>query len=127
MKKGFLLITFAFILSAAACSKNEVIDFCEGVDPEGNGAECGKEFTTGDLNGVLTAREPFETESITVKILRVEKDTAKPEKNMVISVDRDKRKAGFDLSFYNAGNYTVEAWKDSVKIGEGKVTIRDTY
>lgn len=125
--KAYILPALLAALIVAACSKTKPVEFCEGVDTEGKGVECGKEFTTGDLTGVVNAKEPFKTESLTVKILRHEKNTKKPEKTMTITVDREKNRSSFDLSFYNGGTYTVEAWKESSKIGEGTIKITDTY
>ncbi len=127
MKNGMILLTVACILAAGGCSKSKGVDFCEGVDTDGKGVSCGKEFTTGDLTGVLTADQPFEAENISVKIMREENGKMKPEKNMTIAVDREKKRVSFDLSFYNPGKYSIEAYKESDKIGEGELTVTDTY
>lgn len=121
----FILVTCAII--TAACSKSKGVDFCEGVDPDGKGVSCGKEFTTGDLTGVLTADQPFEAENISIKIMREENGKMKSEKNMSVAVDREKKRVSFDLSFYNPGKYSVEAYKESDKIGEGELLVTDTY
>ncbi len=115
----------AFIITG--CSSDKAIQFCEGVDTEGKGVTCGKEFTTGDLTGVLTARQPFEAESISIKVLREEKGKMKVEKTMFIKVEREKKRASFDLTFLNGGTYTVEAYKENDKIGDGIIKIIDTY
>ena len=122
-----MALIIALALTAGGCSKSKSVDFCEGVDTEGSGVSCGKEFTTGDLTGVLTADQPFETENIIVKIMREENGKMKPEKNITVAVDREKKMASFDLSFYNPGKYSVEAYKESEKIGEGELTVTDTY
>lgn len=127
MKNGMILLTVACILAAGGCSKSKGVDFCEGVDTDGKGVSCGKDFTTGDLTGVLTADQPFEAENISVKIMREENGKMKPEKNMTIAVDREKKRVSFDLSFYNPGKYSIEAYKESDKIGEGELTVTDTY
>ena len=127
MKNGMILLTVACILAAGGCSKSKGVDFCEGVDTDGKGVSCGKEFTTGDLTGVLTADQAFEAENISVKIMREENGKMKPEKNMTIAVDREKKRVSFDLSFYNPGKYSIEAYKESDKIGEGELTVTDTY
>lgn len=126
MKKGMVLI-IALALAAGACSKSRGVEFCEGVDTEGKGVSCGKEFTTGDLTGVLTADQPFEAENITIKIMREENGKMRPEKNMTVAVDREKKRVNFELSFYNPGKYSVEAYKESNKIGDGELTVTDTY
>lgn len=127
MKKRLVVFTLLCSLAGAGCSKSKGVDFCEGVDTDGKGVSCGREFTTGDLTGVLTADQPFETENISVKIMREENGKIKPEKNMTVAVDREKKRASFDLSFYNPGKYYVEAYKEADKIGEGELTVTDTY
>ena len=127
MRNRVLLIIIAGAITLGACTKSKGVDFCEGVDTEGKGVSCGKEFTTGDLTGVLTADQPFEAENISVKILREENGKMKPEKSISVAVDREKKRASFDLSFYNPGKYSVEAYKESDKIGEGELIVTDTY
>jgi hypothetical protein len=122
-----MALIIALALAAGGCSKNRGMNFCEGVDTEGRGVSCGKEFTTGDLTGVLNADQPFEVENIIVKIMREENGKMKPEKNITVAVDREKKTANFDLSFYNPGKYTVEAYKENEKIGYGELTVTDTY
>ncbi|HPS57561.1 MAG TPA: hypothetical protein PK514_05590 [Spirochaetota bacterium] len=127
MRNRMLLIIIAGAITFGACTKSKGVDFCEGVDTEGKGVSCGKEFTTGDLTGVLTADQPFEAENISVKIMREENGKVKPEKNISVAVDREKKRVSFDLSFYNPGKYSVEAFKESDKIGEGELIVTDTY
>jgi len=50
----------------SGCSKKEGLLFCEGVTPEGEGVNCGKVFTTGDLTAVIKTKEPFGNDSLTV-------------------------------------------------------------
>jgi len=125
MKK--LFICSVVVLLMAGCSKNDTIQFCEGVDMEGKGVNCGKKFTTGDLTGVIKQRKPFETEMLDVKILRIEKNSKIVEKTIHLKVERDKSIANAPLSFYNSGKYIVELFRDKDKIAEGEVEVTDVY
>lgn len=125
MKK--LLITVIIAAAVSGCSKSEEIKFCEGVDTEGKGVNCGKVFTTGDLTAVISSKAPFEADSITVNIRRVDGDRKKDEKTMQVETGREKKSANTTLQFYNAGIYIVEAALAENKKAEGTVEIRDTY
>jgi len=125
MKK--LAVTLLLALTAAGCSKNEGISFCEGVDTEGKGVNCGKIFTTGDLTAVIKSKTPFETDSITVKVTKTDGEKKKAEKTFTVKTDSDKSSANTTLQFYNSGKYLVEAVKGEEKVAEGTVEVRDTY
>ncbi|HOP62263.1 MAG TPA: hypothetical protein PK358_07270 [Spirochaetota bacterium] len=125
MKK--LAVTLLLALTAAGCSKNEGISFCEGVDTEGKGVNCGKIFTTGDLTAVIKSKTPFETDSITVKVTQTDGEKKKAEKTFTVKTDSDKSSANTTLQFYNSGKYLVEAVKGEEKVAEGTVEVRDTY
>lgn len=125
MKKFAVMLLVVF--TAAGCSKNKGISFCEGVDTEGKGVNCGKVFTTGDLTGVITSKTPFETDSLIVRITRIDGDKKKVEKTSIIEVGREKNTANTTLQFYNGGKYLVEASKGNDKIAEGTIEVRDTY
>lgn len=125
MKK---LAVFLFIaITVAGCSKKEGITFCEGVDTEGKGVNCGKIFTTGDLTGVISSKTPFEADSITIKITKLDGDKKKPEKTLIVETGRDKTSANATLQFYNSGKYHVQASKGDEKFAEGTIEVRDTY
>ena len=111
----------------AGCSKKDAVSFCEGVDVEGKGVNCGKKFTTGDLTGVIKQGKPFEADSLEMKVLRIEKNKKIPEKNVHLKVERDKSIASTPLSFYNNGKYVVEIYKDDAKIAEGEIEVTDVY
>lgn len=125
MKKIFICTLVC--LTMIGCSKNEAIQFCEGVDMDGAGVNCGKKFTTGDLTGVIKQSKPFETELLEVKIFRVEKSSKIDVKTIHLKVERDKSLASTPLSFYNTGKYVVEVYKDKDKLGESEVEIADVY
>ncbi len=125
MKK--LIITIIISLAVTGCSKNEVVQFCEGVDMDGKGVNCGKKFTPGDLTGVIKQSKPFDTELLEVKVLRLEKSTKTVEKTIHLKVERDKSTASTPLSFYNTGKYVVEIYKDQDKLGQSEIEVAEVY
>ncbi len=125
MKK--ILISSLVFLFLAGCSKSDTVLFCEGVDMEGKGVNCGKKFSTGDLTGVIKQSKPFETDLLEVKVYRIEKNKKTVEKNIRLKVERDKSIANTPLSFYNSGRYVVELYKESGKIAEGELEVTDNY
>ncbi len=114
-------------LTMIGCSKNQAVQFCEGVDMDGKGVNCGKKFTTGDLTGVIKQSKPFETELLEVKVVRIEKSSKIVEKTIHLKVERDKSTASTPLSFYNTGKYVVELYKDKDKLGESEIEVADVY
>lgn len=124
--KKLFIIPLLF-LALTGCSKKDAIQFCEGVDVEGKGVNCGKKFSTGDLTGVIRQSKPFETEMIDVKIVRIEKSSKIVEKTVHVKVERDKNTASTPLSFYNGGNYVVEIYRENDKIGESSIEVSDVY
>ena len=54
-------IIYMFLITSliTGCSKRDGVKFCEGVDTEGKGVNCGKVFTTGDLTAVINNKTPF--------------------------------------------------------------------
>jgi hypothetical protein len=116
-----------FLCSAIlSCSKDNTIQFCEGVDNDGNGVRCGKKFTTGELTGVIHSLKPFEAESLTLKIIHIEKNSKIVDKTINLKVERDKNRANATLPFYNSGSYRVELFREDNLIAEGSVEIIDT-
>jgi len=122
-----IFITVLIFLTMTGCSKKDAFQFCEGVDIDGKGVNCGKKFTTGDLTGVIKHSKPFETELVDVKITRIEKNSKIVEKTIHLKVERDKSIASTPLSFYNNGKYVVELYKDNDKLGEGEIEVTDLY
>jgi len=107
------------------CSKNNGINFCEGVDLEGKGVNCGKKFTPGELTGVIKQSKPFETEMLDIKIIRLEKSSKIVEKTIHLKVERDKSIANTPLTFLNSGKYVVELYRDKDKLAEGAIEVTD--
>jgi len=125
MRKIF--ICSLICLAMTGCSKNDKIQFCEGVDVNGKGMNCGKKFTTGDLTGVIKQSKPFEADSLEVKVTRIEKNSKTVEKTIYLKVERDKKIASTPLSFYNSGKYVVELFRDKDKLAEGEVDVTDIF
>ena len=125
MKKIFL--SSLICLALVGCSKNDTVRFCEGVDIDGKGVNCGKKFTTGDLTGVIKQSKPFETDLLEMKVFRVEKNKKTVEKTIHLKVERDKSLTSTPLSFYNSGKYIVELYKENDKIAEGEIEVTDIY
>lgn len=120
-----VLLIFVFLFS---CSKTPVISFCEGVDKNGKGMQCGKKFSTGDLTALININERFETESL--KIVISKKTNYKNEKveDLTHSVSSEASSAAVPLSFYIEGEYLVEVHgKDSRLLGSEWIQIIDTY
>ena len=130
-KKGIVMKKILFYslicLTMIGCSKNDTVQFCEGVDMDGKGVNCGKKFTTGDLTGVMKMSKPFETEMVDVRVIRIEKNSKIVEKTIHQKVERDKNITSTPLSFYNSGKYVVELYRDKDKIAEGSIEITDIY
>lgn len=122
-----IIICTLVCLTMVGCSKNQAVQFCEGVDIDGKGVNCGKKFTTGDLTGVIKQSKPFETELLEVKIVRIEKSSKIVEKTIHLKVERDKSIASTPLSFYNTGKYVVELYRDKDKLGESEIEVADVY
>ena len=111
---------------ALSCSKDNKVQFCEGVDNDGNGVKCGKKFTTGDITGVINSSKPFDAENISLKIINLEKSSKIVDNTIDLKVERDKNTANVTLPFYNDGIYKVEVFRQDDLLAEGEVIIVDT-
>ncbi len=118
-----LIHIFISLLIFGGCSKSDRIQFCEGVNTDGDGINCGKKFEDGELTAVINAGDPFGVTSITVQIMEIgDKKTEKLE-TLNVEVKPDKQTATANLSFYAGGKYLVRAMKKDVLIGEGEIEI----
>jgi hypothetical protein len=116
---SILLILFAL----GGCGRSRDIEFCEGITPEGKGVKCGKKFTTGELSALVTSREQFGVQAITLKIFRIHESRDDLIETLALKVKPDNMSAFTNLSFYNEGRYRVKAMKNDEAIGEGDVEI----
>ena len=123
MKK--IIICMLAGLMILSCGKDDTIQFCEGVDNEGNGIKCGRKFTTGDLTGVIISSKPFGVDELTFKVTHTEKNSKIVDKTIKLKVEKDKNKANATLPFYNSGNYKVELFKQDDLLAEGLIEIVD--
>lgn len=124
----FVVVMCILLGMVLSCKKSSPVSFCEGVNTEGKGVNCGTKFSTGDLTAVIQVPERFETENL--KIVVSQKTRYKNEQVSVLNqkVDYDKNTATVPLSFYIEGDYVVEAFgKDDRTLGAGNITIVDTY
>ncbi len=123
-----LLLIFMLTIAPFSCSKTPALSFCEGIDKDGKGVQCGKKFSTGDLTAVVTIAERFETETLTV--ITSKKTNYKNEKVSDFShaVGADKSSTAIPLSFYIEGEYLVEVHgKDNRLLGSEWIQIIDTF
>lgn len=127
MRHG-LIIALAIAIAATGCKKDETLSFCEGMSSEGKKMNCGKEFSQGDLSGVITAKETFGVTKLSVEILEKKKFKDEHVKGFEVEVKPDESTATFDLSFYNDGEYRVKvSGKENAVLGENEIKITDTY
>lgn len=122
------LLIFLIIGMFISCKKDGPVSFCEGIDTQGKGINCGTKFSTGDLTGVITVPERFETENLRIVVSR--KTRYKNEKVTDFSqkVTSDHSTATVPLSFYIEGDYVVDVFgKDDRILGSGNITVVDTY
>lgn len=111
-----------------SCKKSSPVVFCEGVNADGKGIQCGTKFSTGDLTALIQVDERFETESLKIVVSR--KTNYKNEQVSVLThkVASEKNTSTVPLSLYLEGDYVVEAFgKDDRTLGAGTITIVDTY
>ena len=123
IKKIIICLSVGLIITG--CKKNNPIQFCEGVDNDGNGIKCGRKFTTGDLTGVIISSKPFGVDELTFKVTHTEKNSKIVDKTIKLKVEKDKNKANATLPFYNSGNYKVELFKQDDLLAEGLIEIVD--
>lgn len=119
----FMLIIIPLLL--AGCSRTKPVEFCEGISPEGKGVKCGTEFVEGELLAIVTSREPFGVNSITVQVQEVRGTKKEPVDSITVDVKPDRQQATANLSLYAGGTYLVRAIKKDATIGEGTIVIRE--
>lgn len=120
MKKGLIVLLVVSVL--VSCGKEETIKFCEGMDQEGQGVNCGTKFETGDLTAVIKVKEPFGVTKLTVRVLDTRRDNAVIE-TVTVNVKEEDLTASANLRLYNSGVFNVEVLKDKNVISQGKVEM----
>lgn len=119
-------ILWAFLFFAVfGCSKEQNVNFCEGVSPEGRGINCGKKFETGDLTVVFKSAKPFGVNKIFLQIFEENKGRFEKTETLEIGVKPEDSRANAAISFYRAGRYKVAAMAKDEAIGEGLIEVVD--
>ncbi|MFA5519582.1 MAG: hypothetical protein WDA74_10045 [Spirochaetota bacterium] len=125
MRSTYTLLILLLIITG--CSKKESIQFCEGVDNNGKGVACGKKFTTGDLTAVILKNETEANNLISIKVINTSGNVETVINTFNVEVEEGKPAISFNLPFYNAGTFRVEAFSNDKKTAEGTIEIIDTY
>jgi hypothetical protein len=123
MKK--LLFLLVIVTLIAGCSRTKAIDFCEGITPENKGVNCGSTFEEGELLAVISAKDPFGVNAITVQVQEVRNGKKEQVESITVDVKPDRDTATVNLSLYSGGTYVVRAMKKDEMIGEGEIVIRE--
>ena len=124
---AFLLL-LVLVPALTGCKKDQTLFFCEGVTKEGEKIKCGTQFTTGDLTGVIQAKEPFAAKKLTVSIIETVKNRKEPVRTFSATVKPEETTAHVQLSFYTEGKFQVRiTGKDKAVVAEGDIEIIDTY
>ena len=126
--KKFSLCFFLIVFALLGCKSERGISFCEGISPDGEKINCGKKFTTGDLTAIVESDKPFETDKINIAILELKKYRNEKVQSLSVAVKPEESIARINLSFYNEGQYKVQAFdKEKKTIAEAEIVIIDTY
>lgn len=123
MKK--LMLLFLLLPVMIGCSRTRAIEFCEGITPEGKGVNCGGTFEEGELLAVISAKDPFGVNALTVQVQEVRNGKKEPLESITVDVKPDRDTATANLSLYTGGTYVVRAMKKDEMIGEGEVVIKE--
>jgi len=121
------LLLFIAVVSMAACGKEVPLQFCEGVDKDGNPVHCGKEFTTGDMTLYVTVKEPFGSNTATVIVYEKKKYSQPEYTRFDYTINPDMTTAAIPFSMYAEGTYVVKVVVKDKEVASGTVNIVDTY
>lgn len=122
------LVLCILIVMPLSCKKDGPVAFCEGIDTQGKGINCGTKFSTGDLTGIITVRERFETDSLRIVVSRKTRYKNERVTDFSQKVTSDHSSATVPLSFYIEGDYVIEVFgKDDRILGAGNISVVDTY
>ena len=128
MKRILICVLASAVFCAAGCKKKGTVSFCEGVDKEGKGVNCGTVFSTGDMTAVFNSRSAFGTDALEMKIFNVNDSSRKPVSTEEVKVNPDDSEGNADLEMYDEGVFRVELRKHGGDVvSEGQVEIVDTY
>jgi hypothetical protein len=124
MKK--VILTFCIFTLFFGCTARKTMEFCEGVSTEGKGANCGEQFSSGELTALISTETPFNINKLNVNIFKKTKYKQEKIGSQTIEVKPDDSNARTNFYFYDDGEFTVEViGQDNKKIAEGSVKIVD--
>jgi hypothetical protein len=124
MKKVILILLFFSLLFG--CAAKKTIEFCEGVSTEGKGANCGEQFSSGELTALISTETPFNINKLNVNIFKKTKYKQEKIGSQIIEVKPDDSIARTNFYLYDDGEFTIEVFgQDNKKIAEGSVKIID--
>ncbi len=126
MMKIYLVI-FA-LLVVTGCKSDQGVKFCEGVDNEGRGVNCGSVFSAGDLLMLVNVKEEFGADKLTMNIYEKKKFKNEVFETRTLEVKPEEVKTGADIRLYKEGEYVIDILgKDNAAIARGEVRIVETY
>jgi hypothetical protein len=127
MNKKILRTAAVFIIAAAAvsCKAKKEIQFCEGASTDGKGVKCGTVFEYGDLSALITAREEFGTETITVQAHIIKGSVKDTVLSLSVKVKPDSKNIIVNLPLYKKGKYEITALSGEKVYAKGEVEIAD--
>jgi hypothetical protein len=119
----FFIFIAAFCLSFSSCKKKGVVSFCEGVDQDGKGVNCGSVFSTGDLTAVFNTKSSFDTDSLAVKVYNKNDGSRKSIFELTTKVNPDDTIGHFQLELYDEGVFRVVVEKHGELLSEGDIEV----
>ncbi len=125
MKKVLIVSLIFCLVFIISCKAKKPVEFCEGMNPDGKGDKCGIKFESGEMTLIFTAKEPFETDSLTLIKKKLQGKHYEDYGTESCNVRPDDKKMVIPLALYQAGKYHIEIMKGDDRIGEGDVEIVD--
>ena len=123
-----MCIVLIAVCGISGCKPKGVVSFCEGVDADGKGVNCGTVFTTGDMTAVFNAKSAFGTDTLEMKIFNVNDGSRKASMEKTVTVNPDDSTGKADLDIYDEGTFRVVFQKHGGDVvSEGTIEIVDTY
>ena len=126
MKKIIIIILVSFVLFG--CTSKKTVEFCEGISPEGEGVNCGKKFSTGDITVLIKPESTFAVTKISINVYKKTKYKSEKIETHSLEVNPEEASANTNIYFYDEGDFTLEVFGNgNEKIAEGAVSIFDVY
>lgn len=110
------------------CKKDTGVKFCEGLNTDGDGVNCGRVFSAGSLLVLIGSDDIFGVEKLTVNIYEKKKYNNDIIQKMNLTVRPEDKKANFDVSLYREGDYLIDVLgRDDAPVAKGEVRIVESY